>query len=380
MTHRVHPMFAGLVRAGGAARRLVDTVERTEALVARFAAQCDAIPLNDAPDWDTLMAGDGPDDQITGLLARLAAGDADVSAAAPTVPRQWRDAPLPTRKTPSSGPQSARMPVDPFASPATRRTDTAPLGAAGGPILGQSSSSATVGKPTDMAAATENKATTIPSATGFSVDSTFKRSQSERLGLPKIKPPWLNHASSSAQVAAGRRLQTPKGAAQQAAIAQILAGQQIIPETLTSDRVDVSPVETQIAAVLTRILPQSGVGASLENIALHATHYPSTLTGQTRLTPDANPTTLQSFPRNGLERLLARAGQPRMPDPAPQQAVAPSHLRQFPDLPPSTPYPQANPPEDTPAATNSADIATALSDLIRKEARAAGIDLGGGTR
>jgi len=166
-------------------------------------------------------------------------------------------------------------------------------------------------------------------------------------------------------------------------VARMRRGQRaVVAPRPAGDALPDSAAKARIATALSRIAPAGGGGDA--PAPRPAPPMPQDLAARqgkaAPSAPDPVAQTPRTLPRNGLERLLQRAGTGRAQvapnlanDPGRQAAVAVA-----PDLAqsqrPATPQvPGSGAPLDPQA------MAQALADHIRQEARAAGIDLGGGS-
>ena len=420
-----HPALAALYRAGSSASRTAAALQRAQAKTDFAALSLENHPLAAAPSWAGLVARPSADAHVAATLAHLARDDA---ASQPT----FRSRPLPGAidfaRTISEGRDGA-MPSLPtrgkrsFAqdsagsSASARATITPDPTRPDGPHMpeaadaellqrGPSRQRDTAGGRNDAQTPAEpgpgSRSADQVAASHRAVERALREydpatsdqrlpqtASGEDRAAPlhrasatkseSTAPSLLTRLSEQSRAAAARPVQLAGPAARQAAIERILRGEAAVPVGGTS--AETTESDHQIETALARLRagtspgPASPVDPSIVAPVGSSAAIP---TGPVRSMRDEPPQEPARAPRNGIERLLQRAKRQNLVAEGQSQgdqARLSTEPADLPDLAQSRRASRETPP---PARLDADQVAQAVTDLLRREARAAGIDLKGG--
>ncbi|MEM8592280.1 MAG: hypothetical protein AAGF13_07110 [Pseudomonadota bacterium] len=411
-------MFAELTRSGGAAARLMAAVDADEDRLTGLARMLEAQPLAEVPDLGGLLDGQRDAGSITKLLARLAASEGQKLGAAAGEKRSSSGpgigAARKHRTIQVKEPQGTYSPeasTDRL-SPPRLASDLAPL----------SHSAAQTANSAMHALLPQQKA-------GRSATAEADVKPGPGGNVPEAAHGERDPIARATLRPVGRLEDAPKD--RLAAVLRSLSGSPAVASEATDpEQHGASPVEAHLRAVLLRLdrrasaaHPRSspsrqeiqtegptrsagkGQSSSLPLQSAGTPRRPASEQAAGRSSTTASNDQSLALaggrePRNGLERLLARRQVPLTPPTGAitenQAALSPNGQPSRPDLakPQGTPQsrqtsgqvttnaPAANeagsPSRAAQVSTDAGAMARALHDLIRQEARAAGIDIGGG--
>lgn len=357
-----YPSLAALYRAGGSIARAADAFARAEDVGAFADTSLEAHPLTADPSFQELLAGQGAGMGVNGVLARLAKDQPGAVAATVTRARGTTEPDAIRKKSGAAPTENASLrQATASAEPAKRGSRTQPAALeAVERALRQFEVSAPKSRNAPQVVAKDAP------PVARTVATTPSETTSKRAWTPK---------EETTTTAAQLPIATPAAPEMRAAVAQILQGAPVsIP---AQHRPDTTPGRLSASAVrIEQALTKLGA----------ATSQPDTQTGHRTLeTTHTAPGPIhvaqpQSAPRNGIERLLQKARQQKLITEGQAegaQARLSPEVTDTPDLKTSQrPALKAEPaPPPSPES-----IAEAMTDLIRREARAAGIDLNGGRK
>lgn len=433
MTRRApHPCLAALYRAGASAARTAAALQRSEASLAFATLSLEDHPLATAPAWSGLVSGPSAEAHVAATLAHLARGED-----APGSETRRRDTqgapPLPgrdtgARRSPDVGATGSRersAPFGPTGSPDTGadrlqgRARSAPASADPDRFLpGSTLPSPTDANDSSARVALRSDARQRPDRARGAADAPTPRPprddpEAARQAVERAvrqfatgaeparhavspqagaaaqpprrtfvvdpgKPAYLSALSDAGSRAATRPVAPSGPAARRAAVERILQGQPVgdlVAGHAAADP-DLTDSERRVADALARL----GAETSRETPA--ATRASATPRNGSRRPESAPPAQIAQdeipAPRNGIERLLVQARRQNLIAEGQSegaQARLSTEPVQRPDLQASQRPDRALTPA---AAPNAESVAQAITDLIRREARAAGIDLKGG--
>lgn len=382
MTRAAHPILAGLVRAGGAPARLAAALRAGEARLATLDVDLESHPLCRPGPWEALTAGDTAGPRLADLLVRLARSGDGQSGAAPARPAVFGTG-LPNR--PDRGAAgSATSAGEAGSTPAT----------AGGRLRSRKGPAHGVAAPDADAKAERGvlpQADTGPrprSALPDAGPGPHRRDAppAAEPPIPAPAPRGLASLDPALRAAAARPV-APLGASALGRLAASILDGAPISAAAGPGRVPSGDAGSSLAGVAERrieVLLTRIVGGPAAVPAARAPVGPADRTPM----PDPGARAPLPAPRSGIERLLARGRRENLMPPGHSAA---SEARPAPDRPAAFgPQPLPGPdlagtgraPRDSAPALGQAfapddpqDFARALTDLLRSEARSAGIDL-----
>ena len=366
MSRAAHPMLAPLMRGGGTAARLVASLAAAETQAAALEVDLEAHPLCRPGSWEAFSPPAAAEGNLAGLLARLVAAQglaAEAVAAGSSAVAQPALRGRPRVAAPRDGTARRRAPSGVPAAVEARGS------AATGPGASRRQSGESGPDNSRRPAGGQGAPRSAPP--GLSIpDDPILRSAADRPVAPGAVPDFAQAVASiltGEPVGAARSEPTSDGGGQ-AAEARIVDALTRIPDSRSPSR-----------RAGARTAP-TAAGGFADRAPAGAPE------------PGARRDADLPAPRSGLERLLAR-GRRESLVPAghaagaearltsDQQAAAGAAPRGVPaiDLATSRRGPRALPPPGTgTVACDAEDFARALTDLLRREARSAGIDLKGG--
>lgn len=354
MSARLPPGVAWLARAGAAPGRLITALAGAEELTAAFQVDLDRHALCREPDWQALIPADPQPSALSAILARLSAAQAHAD------PLQVRGGGV--DDSPGSVPRARAAVWPPVAS--DRAGMVAPGGSTAAPATAAIPSEPAAGTVRPMAPASPAPPARPPAGAAATPPQ------------PGLAPPA---ADPILRAAAARSIRPMLPGEPARVVRDLLDGAPVAGSSPTA-AAPADPVDPRLARVLDRLAavrPASSPPASLADAPASAGRSAAPIP------PAAPPPT--PAPRNGLERLLVRAGREGLPPSPPADGARPIDLVPAParvaaDLPdPLAAHrrPAALAPADPGAVGNStAELPRMLTDLLRREARAAGIDIG----
>lgn len=416
MTRRApHPALAALYRAGASAARTAAALRRAEEKTAFAALSLEDHPLAAEPSWSELVEQPSADAQMAATLAQLAQ---DETSLAPVLRPEFAPGPSgisrrsPARSTEdmerssagsesSLAPDLTASPVSPFprTEPAGPRAVRADQAAAmtkrrrgDGSAVGSSADEdrkirvppKVQGKPgpgKDQAASAlhaveravrQYEADASGHRTSASPGEDMKsRRPVVAADLRSESEPLMSLLSEKGQAAAARPVRLDGPFARRAAVAQVLQGEDAVA---TPPSTGLTANDRRIAAALSRL----GAATSPEPSPV-ARKTPSAGADVRRHSVPAEPAREPvPAPRNGIERLLLQAKR--------QNLVAEDQSQRTQARLASEPAPLPDVAQTVRTARDAMPafrldenaVAQAVTDILRREARAAGIDLKGG--